>query len=666
MKKITVLFLLCFVGFSLEAQTITSSKRAADVYFLNKEYFAAAKYYQRALEIAQDSAFVVPYGFEKRVRPEGPKKEEYEYSVFQLANSLRLYRNFKDAEKWYAIAINFTDPKYALSGFWYAESLRANLRYDEAIAAFNSFIAKYNGDGDYKALAKLELESCQFALEEMKYPRLVILGKLSRQINGQGSNYAPWLNNQTLYFTSSRPISTEGKIETLSAANVNATVQKKETPYVNQIYATKNGVMQSSVEIEKVSVGKKNLEAAASALHPNGDVMFLTLRSNKPDKKRNIYISKKVNGNWSEPAVLGGEVNVMGSNAMQPFITADGKFLIFSSDRPGGAGKYDLWYSNLRPDYSVGNAVNLGPSINTKEDEQAPYYNANTQRLLYSSNGKVGMGGFDFYESMGDFSKWSDPKNLGYPFNSAKDDLYYTAIDRLDREGYISSDRESLCCLEIFHVKRNTLTITGKLIDCETLGPLVGANVTLSAKDFPTQNMLSDASGNYRFQVNSNRGFQLNVSKENYFAKNISFTYDQLAKADTLFSANLCLTPFKIDKPIVLENVLYEFDKATLTDSSKLILDNLYTIMIDNPNIDIELSAHTDIIGTHAYNMDLSDRRAKSCVDYLIEKGVSSVRMKSRGYGFTRPIAENKLPNGKDNPAGRALNRRTEFKVIKQ
>ncbi|RZK21821.1 MAG: OmpA family protein, partial [Flavobacterium sp.] len=195
---------------------------------------------------------------------------------------------------------------------------------------------------------------------------------------------------------------------------------------------------------------------------------------------------------------------------------------------------------------------------------------------------------------------------------------------------------------------------------------LAGAAVTLSANDFETQKSVSDLNGNYHFKISANRGFQLNVSKENYFSRNIAYSYSQLAKVDTLFSADLCLTPFKVDKPIVLNNIFYEFDKATLTDSSKITLDHLYTIMKDNENIEIELSAHTDIIGSYAYNMDLSERRAKSCVDYLVGKGIAPERMKSKGYGYTMPIAENKLANGKDNPAGRALNRRTAFKVTKK
>lgn len=666
MKSIKIVLVLCLFAVCSKAQIVSNHKRAADVYFLNKEYYAAAKFYQRTLEISQDSSFVIPYGFETKVRQGAPGKAETEYATFQLANSLRLYHNYKDAEKWYAIAVGFEDVKYDLSGYWYGECLRANLKYEEAIAAFTKFIAKYNGTENYKERAKVEIESCKYALQEMKYPRLFKLDRLPKEINALGSNYSPILNDQSFYFTSSRPVATLGKKEVLKADGIKTQVEKVETPYLNNIYRATGDLTQGSVEVEKVPLTTKNLEAAAPALHPNGQAMFVTVWSNKSDQKRSIYLSKKVDNQWSAPVMLGEEINVSGYNSIQPFVTNDGKYLVFSSDRPGGSGKYDLWYATLNSDYSVGKAINMGTKVNTKEDERAPYYNPKTQTLLFSSNGNVGIGGFDFYESNGDLSNLSAAKNMGYPFNSAKDDMYFTPVGLNESEGYISSDRESLCCLEIFHIKRSFLMIKGKILDCATMKPLEGATVTLTAKDFEKQQVNTDENGIYNFKVNSNRGFQLNVAKDSYFAKNMAYTYDQLAKIDTLFSPDLCLTPFKIDKPIVLENVLYEFNKATLTDSSKLILDNLYQIMVDNQNIEIELSAHTDTIGSYDYNMKLSDLRAKSCVEYLVSKGIAEERMKSKGYGFTIPVAPNKLPNGKDNPVGRALNRRTEFKVTKK
>lgn len=666
MRTIIIIFLSLINLSAVNAQLTQDSKRVADVYFLNKEYYAAAEYYKKALQISADSTgFVVPHGFDKKIQEESPKKNDYEYAVYQLATSLRLYRNFQDAEKWYAIATSFTNPKYAQSEFWYATCLRANFRFDEAILAFSNFLKKYTLNDGYKELAKFEIESCKFALAEIKYPRLFKLDRLSANVNNKGSNYAPILTGDNFYFTSSRPIGSNGKNEILTSTASNNKVVKKETPYINAIYVADNA--ENATSVNKVNVNLKQMELAATSFHPNGNTMYFTAWINKDERTKSIYLSKKISENkWTDPVILGGEINVNGFNSIQPSVTKDGKYLIFSSDRPGGSGKYDLWYAIIRADGTTGNAINMGEKINTKGDEQAAYYNPKTKRLLFSTNGKVGMGGFDFFETIGDFSDWQEPTNLGYPFNSAKDDMYFTSLDDLDIEGYISSDRESLCCLEIFKVKRETLFVNGKLIDCKTQQPLEGATVTLTGNDMQTQTTQTDLNGTYSFGINSNRGFKLNAVKDLYFAKNLAYSYEKLASVDTLKSDELCLVPFKVDKPIVLENILYEFNSAELTSSSEATLNYLYDLMVDNKNIEIELGAHTDNIGAADYNMDLSHRRAKSCVDYLIKKGISPGRLASKGYGLTMPVAANQFKSGMDNPEGRALNRRTEFKVTKK
>lgn len=664
--KLKILLVLCLLSDVVSAQFVTNSKRVADVYYLNKEYYAAAEYYKKALQISPDSSgFVVPYGFESKVKQESPKKEDYEYNVFQLAESLRQYKNFTDAEKWYAIAKDFNNPKYILSTFWYAVTLRANQKYTEAIGAFETFQKKYTASDEYAARAKTEIASCQFALYEVSHPRLFKLGRLKNDINQAGSNYTPLLRGNNFYFTSSRPVSSNGKNVVLSDAKNASKVTRKQTPYVNAIYETSGNPLKESISIKKIPTSNKDKELATPAFLPNGKVMFITGWSAKETRKIYQLTSASVTGKeWSEPIELGGNINVKGFNAMQPSVSKNGKYLIFSSDRPGGNGKYDLWYCAIRPDGSLGQAINMGNTINTSGDEEAPYYNVKTKKLLYSSNGKVGLGGFDFYESEGDFDSWSEPRNLGYPFNSSKDDLYFTPLDDADMEGYISSDRESLCCLEIFHLKREYLNIRGRILDCKDGKPLENAIVTL-ADSLQQFKFTTGADGQYNFRINSNRQLKITAEKAQYFTKNLSYSYDQLAQKDTLFSEEICLIPYKKDEAIVLKDVLYEFDKAELTSDSKVKMDYLYNILVDNPKIEIELSSHTDSKGTPAYNMDLSDRRAKSCVDYLLGKGISESRMKSKGYGMTKPVAPNKLSNGKDNPAGRALNRRTEFKVTK-
>ncbi|RZL32590.1 MAG: hypothetical protein EOP00_33790, partial [Pedobacter sp.] len=280
MRALRIIILLIFCYTFANSQMVTDSKRVADVYFLNNEYYAAAEYYKKALSISADSAgFVVPYGFEKKIKEESSikKRSDYEYAVFQLATSLRLYKNFQDAEKWYVIASNFTNPKYELSSYWYAECLRSNFKFEEAITAFEGFVAKHPAKDEYSINALNHIESCKFALAEIKYPRLYKLSKLPANINLAGSNYASALGTQNFYFTSSRPINNNGKNEILTGANNNVTVVKKETPYINAIYATTINPNEKSSSIQRIDiVNTKLMEAAAPTIHPNGQLMYFT------------------------------------------------------------------------------------------------------------------------------------------------------------------------------------------------------------------------------------------------------------------------------------------------------------------------------------------------------------------------------------------------------
>ncbi|WP_316819952.1 OmpA family protein [Pedobacter gandavensis] len=663
--KLKILLVFMLLGSMASAQFVTNSKRVADVYYQNKEYYAAAEYYKKSLLISPDSAgFVVPYGFETKIKQESPKKDDYEYGVYRLAESLRQYKNFKDAERWYSIAIGFDNPRYNLANFWYGVCLRANQNYDEAIVAFKTFQQKNKGNDEYLERAKRELASCQFALYEVSHPRLYAVNRVQNNLNEGGSNYAPVWRGNTFIFTSSRPIGSEGKSVVLTDDKSNTRVTRKQSPYVNAIYEVSGSPLEDKIRVTQLPAAIKGKELAAAAFLPNGKTMYLTIWTAKDTRK--IYQrSRNSSGNedWSAPVELGGNVNISGFNAMQPFVSGNGKYLIFSSDRPGGFGKYDLWYCAIRSDGSLGQAVNMGNVVNTAGDEEAPYYNVKTKKLLFSSNGKIGLGGFDFYESEGDFDSWSEPRNLGFPFNSSKDDLYFTPVDAEDVEGYISSDRSSLCCLEIFHLKREFLNIRGRILDCHNGKPLENAIVSIS-DSLQEYKFTTGPDGKYNFKLNTNRQLKITAEKEKYLTKKLSYSYDQLAQKDTLFTEDICLDP--IDLPIVLKDVLYEFDKAELTEDSKLKMEYVYNVMIDNPTIEIELGAHTDSKGTVEYNLDLSNRRAQSCVDFLISRGIPASRMTSKGYGMSMPIAPNKLPNGKDNPEGRALNRRTEFKVMKK
>ncbi|WP_443945861.1 OmpA family protein [Pedobacter sp. AW1-32] len=667
MRRILLFLLLISASFA-QAQYVANYKRVADTYFENKDYYAAATFYKKALKITADTAqAILPYGKERKSVGDTKKLEDdYEEAVYNLAESSRLYREFYDAERYYKIAAAFGNTRYYKSLFYYAEALRANKKYNQAIDAFERFIAANPGDS-LVTDAKKEVASSKFALEEMRYSRMVQVKKVPMGINGLGSNYAPVKFKYELYFTSSRPVNVAGKKDVVSTETGQIQVATKANPFINNIYVANGSLTLPEVVVRKIDFGlPKDMEIAALSFNPSGTTVYFTAWKEK--EKYGIYSSKRMGEGWSAPQLLGLQVNSKDFNATQPFVTADGKYLLFSSDREGGYGKYDLWFCVIREDGSLGEAVNMGSTINTEDDERAPYYNTATKKLLFSTDGRIGLGGLDFFESEGDLVDWTKPKNMGYPFNSSKDDVYFTPTDSWGNTGYISSDRESSCCLEVFSVKKEFFTISGTVLNCKTKAPLDSVKVTLTTAE-GIQKMTTGVNGKYMFKVDSRRPVKLLLAKDNFFSITKTYAYEEMAKADTLIDKDYCLSPFKLGIPIALDNVYYEFNSAELTEPSKKILDALIPIMEDNPEMEIELGAHTDDIGTDEYNLDLSNRRAQSCVDYLVSKGIAASRMTSKGYGESMPIAPNSIGKGKrkkDNPEGRAKNRRTEFKVTKK
>jgi len=666
MKKI-LLFLLLAVGSLAQAQYVVNYKKVADTYFENKDYYAASTFYKKALKITGDTAqAILPYGKERKGTSDEKVIEDYEGAIYNLAESSRLYREFAEAEKYYSIAITFTNTRYRKALFYYAESLRANKKFNPAIASFESFISKNPNDPLVKDAIK-EIASCKFALEEMRFPRMVQVKKVPANVNGLGSNYAPAKVDQDFYFTSSRPINVAGKKDVVKTETGEVQVSTKANPFLNTLYAAKSTLSGTEVTVKMMDINiPKNMEVAAATFSPDGNTVYFTGWREK--ERYAIYTAKKANEKWSAPQAVGLEVNSKDFNSQQPFVTRDGNFLLFSSDRTGGYGKFDLWYCAIRSDGTLGQAVNLGSTINTEDDERAPHYNPVTKKLMFSTDGRIGLGGLDFFESDGDLVSWSEPKNLGYPFNSSKDDLYFTSANENDTKGYISSDRESSCCLEVFEIKKEFFAVNGILTDCKTKLPLADAIVTFTNAE-GTQKVTTGSDGKYQFKADSKRPIKLTFSKENYFAINKNYVYEELAKADTLIYKDYCLSPYKLGIPIALDNVYYEFNSADLTEPSKKVLDFLVPIMEDNPEMEIELGAHTDNVGTDEYNMELSNKRAQSCVDYLVSKGIAQARLTAKGYGESMPIAPNEIGRGKrkkDNPDGRAKNRRTEFKVTKK
>lgn len=659
MKKVATLSILFLVPFFLKAQyLVTDYRDLGDKAFANKDYYAASVYYQKIVDNQHGEGEAKPYQGHSS-RSQRAKAYNNTYVYYQLAESFRLFNNFVNAQPWYYKVLEQPEAsQYPIARLWYGVCLRATQQFDESIKQLDLFLASDHTEKKYDERAKKEIANCQFAKKQYQFPKPITVAKFKGNWNSDGSNYSLSQKENNIYWlTSSRYTSAESR--------------KKNKPHFNRIFfAAKNSI--DSIDLKEITFNdntfEKDGELGTPALDPSGKRMYFTYWIKKGNKiYHSIYRSENTGSNqWSAPQKLNINVNVEGFNAIQPFVTQDGKQLYFASNKPGSLGGYDLWVSELDDKGNPLPSFNLGNSINTPSDEQAPYYNVQQKKLIYSSKGFIGLGGFDFMQSLGAFGKWTKPENMGFPMNSAKDDLYYSVDPEEPSLAYISSDRESECCLELFTVKSSTFIISGLVNDCDLLKPLANAKITLvdvqSKQDI--KQVITSSTGKYKFEVEGRQPYRLRIEKDNYFTKAVTVTPVMDSRADTLINNETCVRPFKVGKPIVLKDIFFDYKRADLRPQSKIVLDTLVSIMKDNPQIRIELSAHTDAIGSDDYNLKLSQERAQSCVDYLIQTGISSSRVNAKGYGETRPVAPNTLPNGKDNPDGRQLNRRTEFTVL--
>lgn len=650
MKNYILILFLCFCQVSF-AQNKTFVKRA-DEAFAQKDYVTAAYYYDKALgEETTTTTGKVPYFSVKRHKA----KDGIADVTYRMAESYRLEQNYVFAAKGYKQVMEKHEQAYPQARLWYGDCLRANNQLTEAVNQLQLFVNANKGNGENLSLGMKALETARFAQGQMAQKQPVTVAKMSASFSKDENDFALSRNNGKYWFTA-----------TLAAAN---------NENLNQIYLSGADTLSKRTALTFKADPKAPMNFGAASLEATGARMYLTRWYRHEGKLiAGIYLSRYVDEHWLEPQRLNSYVNADGFVAMQPFVTPDGKTLYFISDRQGGFGGTDVWKSDLNIEGMPMNAVNLGATVNTKGDEQAPFYDPKEQRLVYSSKGFTGMGGFDLYESFWiGKDHWSVPRNLGFPYNSTKDDLHYYPDGEEEEIAYVSSDRESDCCLHLFklHYTKPERVITsavlaGLVTDCDTRNALGGVEVTL--KDLATRksiSTISSALGEYQHTVLLNHAYELRLEKTGYFAKVMTLPALTLFKTDTLQNPEICLKMFEVDKPIVIDNVLYDFNKAVLKPASYVVLDELVNVLENNPKIKIELSAHTDAMGPDWYNLKLSQQRAQSCVDYILSKGILAHRIIAKGYGESMPIAPNTLPDGKDNKEGRKLNRRTEFKVLK-
>ncbi len=480
-----------------------------------------------------------------------------------------------------------------------------------------------------------------FAEEAMKHPVPFNPKNLGANINTKSPEYFPYLTPDGSYFLFTR---LENNQEDVYYA------KKSDTSFIP---AQSFGTNINTYENE-----------AAAVMNVSGNLLFLT-ECNKLDGfgSCDIYFSQNSNGNWSKPMGIGKPVN-SGAWEAQPSFSSDSKALYFSSNRKGGFGGRDIWVTYLDSAMHFSEPVNLGNKINTPYDDQCPFIFSDNKTLYFTSDGWPGMGAGDIFMAQLTDTGWTNPKNLGYPINTESDDNGLT-VSYDGKTAYLSSNRSNgYGGLDIYSfelpdaVRPPSGTFVKAIIMDKKTKQLLPANYRLINLENKNEVINGIAkNGNFFERINANKNYAVQVEKDGYlfYSQNINLKANTQVKP---YQLKIELEPIAVNAKITLDNIFFDFDKFDLKSESFADLENLTGILKKNPGLKIEISGHTDHIGDAKYNLNLSQKRAESVLNYLVQQGISASRLTAKGYGDTQPVAPN------DTEENRAQNRRIELKII--
>ena len=599
-----------------------------------------------------------------------PKKRDLRgYIAYRMAECNRLINNTAKATSAYMNAIRYDYPDstvYLRMG----QMLQKTGRYPEAIKNYDIYME----NDPSNLLAINGIQGCELAPGWKKNPTRYEVRRMDK-FNSRRGEFSPMLAGDKydqLYFASSRSKDKDAKVSAITGQNNNNLFLVKQD---------EKGAWLAPVELED-EVNTEYDEGTPS-FSPDGNTMYYTYCAQDPEGPRTaeIYISTRSSAKWGKgtrATIVKDSVTALG----HPSISPDGKYLYFVSDAVGGFGGKDISRARVAGN-DFGPMENLGEEINTPGDEMFPYVR-DSVTLYFASNGHPGMGGLDLFKATQDSTgKWN-VENLGAPINSMGDDFGITFAGKEERGFFCSNRNDARGYDHIYSFELPTITIfiEGIVNDVDEY-PIEDATVRIVGKDGLNVKVPVKKDGTYRVELERDIRYVMMASARGYLNQNYELHTGPEEKNET-YIVDFFLSP--ISKPVVIDNIFYDFDKATLRPESKKALDEMIKMLNDNPNVTIELGAHTDRKGTDQYNERLAQRRAQSVVDYLIAGGIEAARLEAKGYGESVPKTINKkmakqfdflkegdvlteefilaLPPEQQEIADQ-INRRTEFKVLR-
>ena len=622
----------------------------ADAQYARGEYYDASNTYRKIYN-------------KLTKREERPLRGEV---AFKMGECYRRLNMSARAAAAYQNAIRYQYPD-SMAIFYMAQAQQAEGKYAQAIKNYEEFLAlkpKFR-------LAEDGVRGCRNALKLRENPTRYTV-RNAKLFNSRRADFCPQFldgNFDQLYFTSSTEKATGTKKSEITGT-------KQCDVFFSKLDEAGNWQRPEPVE------GELNTEfdEGVTAFSPDGSTMYLARARREPNSGTSveIYTSQRSEAKWSAPVkyeITADTLSAYGDPAVSP----DGTYLYFSSDMPGGYGGKDIWRINLKE--RVGTLENLGDVINTAGDERFPYIRTDSV-MYFSSNGHPGMGGLDLFKATKTPSGGWNVENMGVPMNSPGDDFGITFGK--GESGFFSSNRNDARGYDHIYsfVKPDLkITISGYVLDRDE-EPVPNAVIRIVGNDGSNQKAVGKDDGTFQFNLQRGVKYVMMAGAKGYLNGKQEFESDTLEQ-DAEYGVDFILAA--MHKPQVVENIFYDFDKATLRPESKMALDEMAQMLKDNPHVAIEMASHTDRKGSDKYNEGLSQRRAQSVVDYLVAAGVERERLQPHGYGESRPKTVTKRiarlypqfkegdvlneefikglsPENQD--AADQINRRTEFQVL--